>query len=120
MAVDVKLLHIVSDNNLIKEALPGVLGNRGNRAFISGEHGNKGQISRGTEEQRQDWGTGNIRKQIFNFWGTGEQANSIQGDKGTGTPLGGSHQTRLQVCIVPVSNVAASKVYQFLEVLFVL
>ena len=67
------------------EALPGVLGNRGNRAFISGEQGNKGQILRGTEEQRQYWGTGNIRKQIFDFWGTGEQANLFQGNKGTGT-----------------------------------
>ena len=40
-------------------------------------------------EQRQYWGTGNIRKQIFEFWGTGEQANLFQGNKGTGTPLGG-------------------------------
>ena len=67
------------------EALPGVLGNRGNRAFISGEPGNKGQILRGTWEQRQYWGTGNI-KQIFDFWGTGEQANLFQGNKGKGTP----------------------------------
>ena len=51
----------------INEALLGVLGNRGNKAFISGEQGNKGQILRETEEQRQDWGTGNIRKQIFDF-----------------------------------------------------
>ena len=70
------------------EALPGVLGNRGTRAFISGEQGNKGQILRGTGEQRQYWGTGNIRKQIFDFWGTGEQANLFQGNKGTGTPPG--------------------------------
>ena len=71
------------------EALPEVLGNRGERVFISGEQGNKGQILRGTGEQRQYWGTGNIRKQIFDFWGTGEQANLFQGNKGTGTPLGG-------------------------------
>ena len=71
------------------EALPGVLGNRGKRVFISGEQGNKGQILRGTGEQRQHWGTGNIRKQIFDFGGTGEQANLFQGNKGTGTPLGG-------------------------------
>ena len=57
--------------------------------FISGEHGNKGQILRGTGEQRQYWGTGNIRKQIFDFWGTGEQANLFQGNKGTGTPWEG-------------------------------
>ena len=36
-------------------------------------------------EQRQYWGTGNIRKQIFDLGGTGEQANLFQGDKGTGT-----------------------------------
>ena len=57
------------------EALPGVLGNRGKRVFILGEQGNKGQILRGIGEQRQYWGTGNIGKQIFDFWGTGEQAN---------------------------------------------
>ena len=71
------------------EALPGVWGNRGKRAFISGEQGNKAQILRGTGEQRQYWGTGNIRKQVFDFWGTGEQADLFQGNKGTGTPLGG-------------------------------
>ena len=70
----------------IIEALPGVLGTRGNRAFISG---NKGQILRETGEQRQYWGTGNIRKQIFDFWGTGEQANLFQGNKGTGIPWDG-------------------------------
>ena len=51
-------LHYI---NPTKEALPWVLGNRGNRAFISGEQGKKGQILRGTGEQRQYWGTGNIR-----------------------------------------------------------
>ena len=40
--------------------------------FISGEQGNKGQILRGTGEQIQYWGTGNIRKQIFVL---GEQGN---------------------------------------------
>ena len=70
----------VSDTR-IKEALPGVLGNRGNRAIISGEHGNKGQLLRETGEQRQYWGTGNIRKQIFDFWGTGEQANLFRGTR---------------------------------------
>ena len=55
---------------------PRGFGNKGNRAFISGEQGNKGQIWRGTREQRHYWGTGNIlRKQIFNFYGTWEQAN---------------------------------------------
>ena len=68
------------------EALPGVLGNRGTRAFISGEQGSKGQILRGTGEQRQYWGAGNIENQIFDIWGTGEQANLFQGNKGTRTP----------------------------------
>ena len=54
-------------NALSSEALPGVLGNRGNRAFISGEQGNKGQILRGT----------------------GEQTNLFKGNKGKGTPLEG-------------------------------
>ena len=72
------------------------MGNRGNRAFISGEQGNKGQILRGTGEQRPYWGTGNIRKQIFDFGGTGEQANLFQGNKGTGTPLGGPHYRCLE------------------------
>ena len=47
---------------------------------------NKCQILRGTGEQRQYWATRNIRKQNFDFWGTGEQANLFQGNKGTGIP----------------------------------
>ena len=50
--------------------------------FISWEQGNKGQILRGTGEQS------NIEEHIFNFCGTGEQANLFQGNKGTGTPTG--------------------------------
>ena len=49
----------------------------------------KGIYFRGTGEQRQYWGTGNLRKQIFDFWGTGEQANLFQGNNGTGTPWEG-------------------------------
>ena len=77
----------------IKEALPRVLGNMGKRVFISGEQGIKGQILRGTGEQREYWGTENIKKQIFDFGGTGEQANLFQGNKGISTPppLGGPH-----------------------------
>ena len=69
----------------------GFWGNMGKRVFISEEQGNKGQILRGTVEQRQYLGTGNMRKQIFDFWGTGEQANLFQVNKGTGTPLGWPH-----------------------------
>ena len=79
--------HVIKYNNKdcvvllnIYEALPGVLGNRGNGAFISGEQGNKGQILRGTGEQRQYWGTGNIRKQILIF---GEQGNKAFYFRGT-------------------------------------
>ena len=64
------------------EALPGFWGKREIRAFISGKQGNKGQILRETGEQRQYLGTGNIRKHIFDFWGTWEQANLFQGNKG--------------------------------------
>ena len=63
------------------EALPGFFWKRGKRVFISGEQGNKGQILRGTGEQRQYWGTGNIRNQIFDFVGTGEQAKLFQGTR---------------------------------------
>ena len=65
-----------------------------------GEQGKKGTYFRGTGEQMQNFeenwgkrqyrGTGNIRKQIFDFWGTGEQANLFQGNKVTGTPWGAS------------------------------
>ena len=41
---------------------------------------------RETGEQRRYWGTGNIRKQYFDFWKTREQANLFQGNKATGTP----------------------------------
>ena len=82
---------------------PRGFGEQGKRVFISGEQGNEDQILRRTGEQRQYWGTGNIRKQIFDFWGTGEQANLFQGNKGTGTPpppLGGPQHT----CIFWLSN----------------
>ena len=67
----------------IYEALPEVLGNGGTRVFISGEQGNNVQILRGTKTILGN--TGNIKKLIFNFWGTGEQANLFQGNKETGT-----------------------------------
>ena len=55
----------------------------GKRVFISGEQRSNFEGNRGT---KTIWGTGNIRKQMFDFWGTGEQANLLQGNKGTGTP----------------------------------
>ena len=55
------------------EALPGVLGERGIRSFISGEQGNKSLKLTGKGEQRQFGGTGNIENQDFDF---GEQGNA--------------------------------------------
>ena len=49
------------------EALPGVLRNRGTRPFVSGEQKNKCLISRGTGEQEQHWGSGNIENENFDF-----------------------------------------------------
>ena len=54
------------------EALPRVLGNRGIRPFFSGEQGNKSLKLKGTGEQRQFWGIGNIENQDFDF---GKQEN---------------------------------------------
>ena len=67
------------------EALPGVLGNKEKWYLFQGNRGTKTKF---WGEQRQYCGTGNIRKQIFAFWGTGEQANLFQGNKGTGTTPG--------------------------------
>ena len=55
--------------SLYYEALPWVLGSRG-MPFISGKQGNKSLKLKGTGEQRQFWGTGNIENQDFDF---GEQ-----------------------------------------------
>ena len=41
--------------------------------------GNKGQILRGTEEQKKYLGTGNIRKQIFDFWEQGNKPIYFRG-----------------------------------------
>ena len=48
--------------------------------------GNKDELFRETGEQRQYSGTGNIRIQSFDFWGTGERTNLFQGNEGTDTP----------------------------------
>ena len=70
---------------VISEALWGM----GIRPYISGEQGNKSLKWKGTGEQRQFLGTGNIENQDFDF---GEQAKMtifFQGNKGTGTPWDG-------------------------------
>ena len=51
------------------EALQGLGGKRG---IYFRETGNKDQMLRGTGEQKQNWGTGNITKYFFLFW---EQGN---------------------------------------------
>ena len=82
------------ENNVLKstvEALPGVLGNRGTRAFISGEHGNKGQFLRGTGEQRQYWGTGNIENKFSIFGEQGNKPIYFRGTREQVPPLGGPH-----------------------------
>ena len=61
------------------------------RAFISDEQGNKGQILRGTGEQRQYWGTWNIEN-IFSIFG--EQGNKpiyFRGTREQVLPLGWPH-----------------------------
>ena len=68
------------------KALPGVLGNRGIRPFISGEQGNKSLKLKGTGEQRQFWGTGNIENQDLILGNKGKCRFFFQGNKGTGTP----------------------------------
>ena len=107
------------------EALPGVLGNRVTRAFISAEQGNKCQILRGTGEQRQYWRTGNRRKQIFDFRGTGEKANLFQGNKGTGTPPPPWEGLMIKVVIIYCTSeeehvILILLVYYFLQMCFTL
>ena len=52
---------ICQTSNVIGEQFsvmrPSLLGNRGTRAFISGEQGNKDLNMRGTGNQTQFWGT---------------------------------------------------------------
>ena len=64
-----------------KEALPGVLGNMGKGVFISGEQWNIGKILRGTGEQRQYWGTGNIRNKFSIFWEQGNKPIYFRGTR---------------------------------------
>ena len=45
------------------------------------ETGNKGQLLRGTGEQRHYWATENIRKQIFDFWGTSQFISGERGNR---------------------------------------
>ena len=69
---------------------------------LLGEQRNKGpnfegNMGRGTKTREQYLGTGKIRKHIFDNGKRGEQPNSFQGNKGTGTipappaSMGGPH-----------------------------
>ena len=60
--------------------IQGVAGTGGKGHLFQGNR-DKGKILRGTGKRRQYWRTGNINKQIFYFWETGEQANLIQGNR---------------------------------------
>ena len=73
------------------EALPGGLGNRGTRAFISGEQENKGQILRGTGEQRIYWGTGNMESKFSIFGEQGNKPIYFRGTREQVSPLGWPH-----------------------------
>ena len=86
---EVWILRFHSARNTIHWDPPRGFGEQAKKGIYFRGTGEQGQILRGTGEQRQYWGTGNIRKPIFDFWGTGELANLFQGNKGTGTPLGG-------------------------------
>ena len=81
----------ILDIHDICEALPGVLGNRGTMAFISGEQGNRCQILRGTGEQRQFWGTGNIENKFSIFGEQGNKPIYFRGTREGTPPLGGPH-----------------------------
>ena len=54
---------------------------QGNNGIYFREQGNKSQILRGTGEERQYWGTGNIENKFSIFLETGEQAILFQGNK---------------------------------------
>ena len=74
--------HKRGPKNQNYNAIPGVLGNRGIRSFISGEQGNTSLKLKGTGDQRPFWGT-ERRKSRFWFWGTRENPDIF---RGTGTP----------------------------------
>ena len=62
------------------------MGNRGNRAFILGEQGNKGQILRGT---KTILGNREHKKTNFRFLGNRGTSQFISGEQGNRYPLGG-------------------------------
>ena len=80
------------------EALLGVLENRRIKPFISGEEGNI--KLKGTGEQRQFWGTGNIENKYFDLGNKGKMLIFFKGNKGMGThPLGEPHLWKPENCL---------------------
>ena len=71
------------------EPSQGFWGNRGTRAFISREQGNKGLLLRGTGERRQYWGSGNIENKFSIFGEQGNKPFYFRGTREQVTPLGG-------------------------------
>ena len=78
------LLHAVISDHYGLRPSQGFLGTAEKGIYFRGT-GEQRPNFEGTGETKQYWGTGNIRKRIFDFLGTGEQANLFQGNKGTGT-----------------------------------
>ena len=78
-----KINNFTQMNLSLSEALPGVLGNRGNRAFILGEQDNKGQILRGTKTKL---GNREHKKTNFRFLGNRGTSQFISGEQGNRYP----------------------------------
>ena len=74
---------LISKN--INEALPGVLGNRGNRAFISGEQRPNFEGNRGT---KTILGNREHKKTNFRFLGNRGTSQFISGEQGNRYPPG--------------------------------
>ena len=65
--------------------------------------GVRGVIHQATAPQMHYLGSGKIRKQIFDFWRTGEQAILFLGNKRTGTPI---HWDGLNIVAVISKNMS--------------
>ena len=74
--------------HLIVEALPGVMGNRGNRAFISGEQRSNFEGNRGT---KTILGNREHKKTNFQFLENRGTSQFISGEQGNRYPLGRPH-----------------------------
>ena len=73
-------------NPYIREALPGVLGNRGNRAFISGGSGEQRPNFEGNRGTKTILGNREHKKTIFRFLGNRGTSQFISGEHGSRYP----------------------------------